>query len=303
MRNKTNFFASLIALVFVLLTLGCSEKSGESPGVTVSSPEVEETAIVFGIYTADKASAVVDDFAPIIDWLEESLSRELDRPVRIQMKIANSYLMGISDIEVGDAHISRLGPASYVHATNENPKLEILAMESSGGERTFKGVIAVHADSDLQTLADLKGKRFAFGSPLSTIGRYLSQSYLMDAGIYAKDLASFEYLDRHDVVGMAVAAGEFDAGALKSGTFDKLVESGSPLRKLYEFDNVTKPWVVHPSLDAEVRAAMRKVMLEITPQDAARIGVDGFLPSGHEYYIETGEAMARAKGFDPGLSE
>lgn len=173
----------------------------------------------------------------------------------------------------------------------------------AGGERNFKGVIAIHADSDLQTLADLKGKRFAFGSPLSTIGRYLSQSYLMDAGIYAKDLASFEFLDRHDVVGMAVAAGEFDAGALKSSTFNKLVESGSPLRKLYEFDNVTKPWVVHPGLDPEVRAAMRKVMLEITPQDAARIGVDGFLPSGHEYYIETGEAMERANAFDPSLSE
>ena len=39
---------------------------------------------------------------------------------------------------------------------------------------------------------------------------------LMRAGIYAKDLKRFEYLGRHDKVGMAVGAQLFDAG--ESGT-------------------------------------------------------------------------------------
>jgi hypothetical protein len=38
-------------------------------------------------------------------------------------------------------------------------------------------VIAVQKDSPLKTLAELKGKKFAFGDQNSTIGRYLAQFY------------------------------------------------------------------------------------------------------------------------------
>ncbi|MCG8602651.1 MAG: PhnD/SsuA/transferrin family substrate-binding protein [Verrucomicrobiales bacterium] len=286
---------------FLLLFLfGCADSG--SPNGTETSESVgsnpNSDVIVFGAYTADKASDVVEEFAPTINWLESEVSAILGRPIEIRMKIANSYLAGISDIAIGKAHFSRLGPASYIHAADENPGLEILAMESKKGERTFKGLIVVHKDSSIKNLADLRGKSFAFGSPLSTIGRYLVQDLLISNDIYSSDLSNFAYLGRHDSVGMAVAAEAFDAGALKSSSFKALIKEGYPVKQLLSFDNVTKPWVAHPNLDPEIFSAIRQAMLNIRPEQAKVLDIDGFLESGPEYYDNIGEAMKRAKHFD-----
>ena len=85
-------------------------------------------------------------------------------------------------------------------------------MEDKKGERRFSGVIVVGADSSIKRLADLAGKRFAFGDENSTIGRYLAQAELVKAGIRARDLAHYEYLGRHDLVAKAVSLGDFRAG-------------------------------------------------------------------------------------------
>ncbi|MDF1741913.1 MAG: PhnD/SsuA/transferrin family substrate-binding protein [Verrucomicrobiales bacterium] len=293
----------LLTLSFTLL-IACSdsETRGEQSKTAADASLEAPTRVVFGVYTADKASDVVKEFAPAIGWLERTVSESLGRPVDIQMKIANSYLAGISDIAVGEVHFSRLGPASYIHAMDENSDLEILAMESKNGERSFKGLIVVHRDSEIQSIEELRGKSFAFGSPLSTIGRYLSQDILISNGIYSSDLSQHAFLGRHDSVGMAVAAKAFDAGALKSSSFKALVEEGYPLKTLVAFDNVTKPWIAHPSLDSEVAAAIKRAMLEITPEQALEIGIDGFVESGPQFYEETGAAMIRSEQFGSSLT-
>ncbi|MEC5126079.1 PhnD/SsuA/transferrin family substrate-binding protein [Verrucomicrobiales bacterium BCK34] len=300
----------MIARLVLLLTISstlfvaCSDSgtNGEQGKTAADVSSEAATRVVFGVYTADKASDVVKEFAPAISWLEKTVSESLGRPVDIQMKIANSYLAGISDIAIGEVHFSRLGPASYIHAMDENSDLEILAMESKKGKRSFKGLIVVHEDSEIQSIEELKGKSFAFGSPLSTIGRYLSQDILISKGIHSADLSQHAFLGRHDSVGMAVAAKAFDAGALKSSSFDALIEEGYPLRTLVAFDNVTKPWIAHPDLDPEVAEALKRAMLEITPEQADEIGIDGFVESGPQYYEETGAAMIRSKQFGSSLT-
>ena len=89
-----------------------------------------------------------------------------------------------------------------------NSGLRILAMERVGGDKVFYGIIAVAKDSPIDSVAQLRGRSFAFGNDQSTIGRYLSQQFLRSHGIYASDLSRFDYLERHDKVGTAVGAVE-----------------------------------------------------------------------------------------------
>src|SRR5208282_4626502 len=155
----------------------------------------------------------------------------------------------------------RLGPASYVEAKKKAPGITILAAERYGESRVFEGVICVSTTSSIRSIEDLKGKSFAFADEQSTIGRYLAQLYLVHHGIRAEDLKSFEYLDRHDRVGHAVASGQFDAGALEGTIFKKLVDQGVPIRQLASFPNVTKPWIARAGLDPRVVAALRQGLL------------------------------------------
>ena len=142
------------------------------------------------------------------------------------------------------------------------------------------------ARAQIQSVNELKGKRFAFGDEKSTIGRYLSQQYLLQHGITAADLDSYDYLGRHDRVGYAVAAGEFDAGALKESTYKKLLNKGVVLRPIATFQNVTKPWVARSGLSERVFSALRLALLEYkNPEGLKALGKDGFVVGSHEDYL------------------
>lgn len=267
-------------------------------GIVTAVPARAGIELVFGTYAADKPSATVRKYRPFLTFLETRMEALLDEEVTINLRISKDYEASIDDLASGRVDFARFGPASYVHAMDRNSGISIIAMESKKGEKRFKGVIAVHKDSAIENVEDLVGLSFAFGDELSTIGRYLSQSYLLDAGISANDLHGYSYLGRHDLVGEAVGAGKFSAGALKESTFKELVAKGVPIRALASFDNVTKPWLARSDLDPRVFEAMQRVMLSADNEEIVkRVAKNGFLAGVDADYDFVRRAMKRSRDF------
>jgi phosphonate transport system substrate-binding protein len=253
--------------------------------VLFSTATQAEITLIFGIYTSDKPTAMVSIFRPILNELEEKLSQRLKQTVSIKMQVAKDYDQGISDLVNAKVDFARMGPASYILSKQQNPELKLLVMESKKGNKTFNGVICVHQDSTVQQISELKNNSFAFGNKNSTIGRYLSQLLLAEHGIHADQLSKFEYLERHDRVGTAVGLGEFDAGALKESTYEKLKAKNVPIKELARFPNVTKPWIASDNLAEEIMLALRESLLEIdSPEVLKRITKDGFLSADDSDY-------------------
>ncbi len=239
----------------------------------------------FGVYSSNKPTAMVRTFKPILNSLESSMSEKLGRSVDIRMQIAKDYDQGMTDLINGKVDFSRFGPASYIQAKKENSSLQLVAMESKKKSKVFYGIIAVHKDSNITNIEQLKGRSFAFGDESSTIGRFLSQLYLVSHNIFAGDLSGYKYLGRHDKVGTAVGAGDFDAGALNESTFKKLVAAGEPIKELARFPNVTKPWIASEGLDPEVFSALQESLYELKDLNALKaLKADGFLPGTDEDY-------------------
>jgi phosphate/phosphite/phosphonate ABC transporter binding protein len=257
-----------------------------------------EIRLIFGTYAADKPTETVRAMKPFLNYLGQELSKRFSQDVMITTQIAVDYDKGIADLVNGEVDFARFGPASYVTAKDINAGIQILAMEAVNGQKTFKGIITVRQDSDIQDLADLRGRTFAFGNRLSTIGRYLAQKQLLDVGIDAGSLRSFDFLGRHDRVGTAVGKGDFDAGALKSSTFKKLLAKNVPLRAISSFDNVTKPWISRAGLDADMILALREVLLQVSdPQVLKSIKKSGFLPGDDTDYDVIREAILQSRAF------
>lgn len=263
-----------------------------------SSAAAAKVSLVFGTYSSDKPSAMVAQLRPSLDDITRSMETILGEEVEINMKVVRSYDDGVALIIEGQVDFMRLGPASYVRAKDDNPGIEVLAMEKKHGAKQFNGVIAVHVNSDITDVAQLTGRTFAFGSKRSTLGRYFSQLHLMRHGVLAKDLARYEYLGRHDKVGQAVGSGLFDAGALEGTTFAKLVKAGVPIRAIAEFSNSTRPWVARAGLRPEIAAALRQAMLDLSdPEALSALRFDGFLPGDDSDYSKTREAIRQNHRF------
>jgi len=257
-----------------------------------ASPASAEISLAFGVYASDKPSAMVKQFRPILNVLQDDLSGLAGEPVRIRMQIAKTYEQGVIDLVAGKVDFARFGPASYIRAREADPRVEILAIESSKGKKTFNGVIAVARDSSIQAISELRGKSFAFGDERSTIGRYLSQLHLMRNNVRASDLKHFEYLGRHDAVGAAVGSGRFDAGALKESTFKRLIKKGINLRAIARFPNVTKPWIARGGLPAKTKAMLRRTLLALDdPKALKALTSDRLLEGSDEDYAGIREAI------------
>jgi phosphonate transport system substrate-binding protein len=255
------------------------------PSDASGSDETEDVLTVsFGVYRTDKATVMYRNFMPVVETIQAQLEATLQRPVEVELQIYKTYDQGLEALVQGKVDFVRYGPASYVLAKQRNPKLRLLAMEQKEGHKRFKGVIVVSAGSAVRSLADLKGKSFAFGDENSTIGRYLAQAELIKAGVHSKDLECFEYLGRHDTVAKAVQIKDFDAGSLKIGTFEKMNADGS-LRVLHSFDNVTKPWVARDGLDPKVFDALRSVLLAYDDEESLKsLTITGFMETSEEEY-------------------
>jgi len=255
------------------------------------------SSLTFGVYTSDKASTMYKTFNPVLKALAKSMTASTGQETSIKIKIYKNYQEGINGLSRGEVDFMRMGPASYILAKEKNPEIQLLAMEIRKGKKTFKGVIITPSDSEITQLSQLKGKSFAFGNKNSTIGRYLAQAELMDAGIYGKDLHGFDFLGRHDKVAFSVGLGDYDAGSVKEKTFNKMSKKNN-IKALAYFDNITKPWVASDSIDKHLFDALNQALLSL--DDAATLKllkVDSFAPAQDSDYDFVRTGMLKARKF------
>lgn len=302
LRGKRLALGWVVGILTLFGLTGCdSSKKTTSPASEEAGAEIEPPVLqlTFGVYTSDSATEMVMKFAPVLQVLDAMLSERLNEPVSTTLRVASTYEGGVDDLVEGRVDFARMGPASYVMAKELNPGIRILAIESKKGSKIFQGVICVHADGDINEIADLKGERFAFGDSRSTIGRFLAQELLVENGIRAADLAGFDYLGRHDKVGMAVGRKKYAAGALKEGTFKKLVAAGEPIRSIASFPNVTKPWIARAGMEPRLFEAIHQTLLALEDDGALKaLKKDGFLSGDDSDYDSIREAIEASRSFD-----
>lgn len=262
----------------------------------LSAVPVAAQVLRFGSYASERPSEELRKLEPFKQYLETSLKQQ-GLPVHVEVSIFPTYDEGIDALANGDVDFSRVGPVAYVLAKRKNPALTLLVGEAHEGDKQFPAVMVVAKDSPIRSVADLRGKRFAFGDASSTSGRYLPQAELAKAGITAKDLASYEYLGRHDKVVFAVASGRFDAGATNINTFMKYAEA-KHLRELARYPSPTHAWAAHNKLEPTLVKALRKALLEMTdPRLRELIDRNGFLPATDADYDELRRVMNFAREF------
>lgn len=285
-----------MANLLPVLLLGALSLASAAPAVA-QQPAAAAVSFTFGTYSFKKPTDVYNDFAPAIESLENALESRLNLPVTIDLKVYKTYEECLDKFVAGEVDFVRFGPASYVIARDRNPEVQLLVAEQEDGKKRCQGVIAVRKESPVQSLADLKGRTFAFGDQLSTIGRFLSQAKLVEAGITEKELKSHEYLERHDKVFKAVELGNFDAGAMHIATFEDNNTEGR-LRAICTFENVGKPWIARAGLDERFVTALRESLLTMdTPAALKALKVHGFLPAADADYQLVRDGMKTAEKF------
>jgi phosphonate transport system substrate-binding protein len=168
--------------------------------------------LIFGLLGAVDASAktvvlgsVSDNikkhmvrFQPLADYLMEKLSAEGVTDVQITvLPSSESMAQALRDGRVDLYFDSPLVAAKVARASNSKPFLR----RWKRGIGSYHSVIMVPTDSDIQTIADLNGRRIAFQKPDSTSGFMLPAGMLRREGLTLRELPSRSAMPGDDEIG------------------------------------------------------------------------------------------------------
>ncbi|MGK7345515.1 MAG: phosphate/phosphite/phosphonate ABC transporter substrate-binding protein [Candidatus Nitrospinota bacterium M3_3B_026] len=190
--------------------------------LALSLPPATSSAgpLKLGVHPYLSTTELVERFGPLAGWL----GRRLGKPVTLE--ISRDYEEHISRIGDGKLDIAYIGPVSYVKLVERYGEKPILGRLEVNGVNSFRGVIIVHRDSPIDSLKNLRGKRFAFGDPGSTMSHLVPRYMLWEAGVLVSDLSDYAFLENHHNVALGVLMGDFDAGAVKEEVFKEYMGRG-----------------------------------------------------------------------------
>ena len=112
--------------------------------------------------------------------LANYLSSKLNRPV--ELRTVDSWEGLAKSLANGETDIALLGPWGYVLA-NHQSGAQVISTVLYDGKPEYYSIIITHPNSGIKSMADLKGKTFAFGDKGSTSGYLIPFHYFMTQGI------------------------------------------------------------------------------------------------------------------------
>lgn len=159
-------------------------------------------------------------YRPLADYLAKTLGR------KVQLRTVDSWEGLAKSLASGETDMALLGPWGYVLA-NRNAGAQAVATILYDGKPTYHALIVTRPDSGIQTLADLKGKHFAFGDKGSTSGYLIPTYQFLTMGIPdpEKFFGKVVYT-RHQAIETQVTRGELDAGADYDRNRNAMIEQG-----------------------------------------------------------------------------
>lgn len=135
-------------------------------------------------------------------------------------------------IEAKEVDFFLAGPSMYVTAKDKYGASALVTMVNSRegkATETMGGVILTTSSNDsINSLADLKGKKFMAVEATSMGGWQMAWKALADAGIDPKkDFAALEFGGKHDNVVLAVLNEKVDAGTVRTDTLERMAAAGA----------------------------------------------------------------------------
>ncbi|HKR95858.1 MAG TPA: phosphate/phosphite/phosphonate ABC transporter substrate-binding protein [Candidatus Angelobacter sp.] len=202
MLKNPRVVIGFIALFFLLQVAGEAQNGAVNVGMV---PDAGATQVS------------VKEKEPLKAYLEQKLGRP------VNLIIPTSYNATVEALGNGSLDFAYLGGLTYIKA---HARYGVVPLVQRTADLQFRALFITSRQSGIHSLADLKGKTFAFGDINSTSGHLMPYMEMRQAGIDPNTNLKFRYTGSHPATAKAVESGAVDAGALDETVYNSMVSEG-----------------------------------------------------------------------------
>lgn len=230
----------------------------------------------------------LESYTPLLNYLADKLGRPVEMVQRRTYQEINDLLRD------GQVDVAFVCTSAYV-AGKRDFGMQLLVAPQVAGATVYYSYLIVPADSPARTMADLRGKVFAFTDPMSLSGRVYPTSLVHALGAEPEAFFGRTFFTySHDNAIRAVADGLADGAGVDSLVYDFAVARDPALVGKVKVIHRSPPFgippvVVGPGIRPQLRAQLYDLLIGLPADPAgpailAALGFDRFVPIGDDAY-------------------
>jgi phosphonate transport system substrate-binding protein len=270
--------ATLAVSAFALFIFG---------GSALAAPPADwPKKLVFGIIPTDSSANITERFGSLVKYLENKLG------VPVEVKVATDYAGVITGMQFRHVDFAYFGPKSYVEAAKRANAEAFVIEVSQDGSKGYHGLIVTKKGSGLKTMADLKGKVWAFVDPNSTSGTLVPMVYFLnelkiDPSAYFSKVI---YSGSHEASMISIKTGKIDGAS--TNDLDMARGEGKQWNAEKDFEIIWKsqlipgsPMAYRKDLPASLKKALTDAFIAYNDKEGLELlKIKGYAPVTDKTY-------------------
>lgn len=262
---KNSIHKTSILLLLLILLGACNEKPAKK--VDLDNREPLETVLQSEIINIGVAAMLSPKEALLVyNEIVEYIGKQMG--VKTKMIFSENYARMNKKLENREVLAAFVCSGPYVDA-NDEWGMELIAAPVIRGEAAYYSYLITHKNSILNSLANIKGKSFAFTDPISNTGKIVPTYELAKLGFTPENyFSSYIYTGSHDKSIEAVSDGQVDAAAVDNLIYHyyqthnpKLTQNTKVIGEFGPF--CSPPFVMHPDTDQFLKIEMQNILLKM----------------------------------------
>ena len=226
---------------------------------------------------------------------------------KITPRVLTSYAAVTEGMTSNNVDIGWVGPLDYVIAHQINGA-EAVTKSVRNGLPSYKAFIIVNVNSNINSVADLKGKKFAFGDPLSTSSNLYPRYLMKKNGLNPDSDVKGVNISNQTQIAVNVCQGTVDAGAIyDDARTNKGADTSCPgittkTKILATSDPIPgDPQMIRHNLNSAQKKKLKDAMIAmgsdetIKPALKALYTIDSLVPAQDSDYNVIRDIVAQAK--------
>jgi len=280
MRQKRNLLV-ICALLALSVTIFTSSVLADS-----AARKDWPKKLVYGVIPTDSSDNVMERNKNLVGYLQKKLG------VPIEIKTASDYAGVITAMQFKHVDFAYFGPKSYVEAAKRANAEAFVVEVNRDGNAGYYGTIITKKGSGIKTMADIKGKIWAFTDPNSTSGTLVPTVYFykelkIDPEKYFSKVI---YSGSHEASMLAVKNGKVDAAS--TNDIDMARGDGKRWNVKKDFDIIWKsklipasPIAYRKDLPASLKDALKDAFVGYhDPVGLDQLKLKGYMAGSDELF-------------------